>query len=645
VGNASRKKKTSASNDQAARANREKKLAPLRESPSRVSPQNTPSIIKNVPIFILLLVSFAVYLNALFGAFVYDDMLQIVKNPWIRDIRNIPVIFSKSVWSFLPGRDVDNYYRPLMHIVYMLNYYLFGLNPWGFHLVNILFHCGATVLVFLLIRRFLTEQGVTTSLVYLSPAFIAAVLFAVHPIHTEAVTWIAGLPDVSFTFFYLLSFYCYVRSKTVLSGSYFFSLVCFAVAALFKEPALTLPVILLAYDYVYREERLRLTDYVKRYISYLVIAAGYLVLRIHILGGFAPLKIHVTMSSYQYAINVFPLFSQYLEKLLVPLNLNAFYVFHPITSLFQLKGILSLMVTAVIVALIAIAFKRNRIAFLGLLFVTVPLMPVLYIPALGVDTFTDRYLYLPSVGYVFLVGVFLSWAKEKLPRAVTIIMIVAVVIGGLYAVGTVTRNNVWRDNFSLWSDTVKKSSDSAFVHYNLGNTYESQGQMDKAIAEYKTALQLKPDYEKAHYNLGTAYASRGLWAKAIPEFETALWLKPDLAATHTNLGVAYQSQGQLDYAILEYQTALRLNPDDVDAHNNLGVVYRSQGLLNKAIAEFQTAIRLRPDYESAHRNLGVVYESQGQLDYAIAEYQTALRLRPDDFKARQHVNDLVSKRH
>jgi tetratricopeptide (TPR) repeat protein len=574
VGQASRKKKTSISDDQSARANREKKLAPLRESPSRVSPQNTPSIIKNVPIFILLLISFLVYLNALFGAFVFDDRMQVVQNPWIRSVKNIPTIFSKNVWSFQSEYIVSNYYRPLMHLVYMFNYYLFGMNPWGFHLVNILFHCGVTVLVFQLIRRFLTEQGVTKSSVYFSPAFIAAVLFAVHPIHTEAVTWIAGLPDVAFTFFYLFSFYLYVRSKTVLSGSYLLSVVCFAIAALFKEPALTLPAVLLAYDFVYGEKRPPLMDCMKRYIPYLVIATAYLALRIHVLGGFAPRKSHVTLSTYEYVINVFPLFSKYLEKLLVPLNLNALYVFHPITSLLQLKGILSLTVTAIFVVLIAITLKKSRVAFLGLLLIMVPLLPVLDIPALGKNTFTDRYLYLPSVGYVLLIAIFLAWTREKLPRAVSGITIVFMVIGGLYTVGTITRNNVWKDTFSLWSDTVKKSPDSSMAHGYMGAAYQLQGQLDYAIAEYQTSLRLDPYQVFVYNNLGLIYRSLGQLDKAIAEYQTAILLMPDDYKAHRNLGVAYESQGQLDKAIAEYQTALRLRPDD----------YKARQLLNGLIS-------------------------------------------------------------
>ncbi len=646
MGKSSRRKEISINETPTGRERPEKESNPSQESPSKEKLYKTTSITALSPIAVLVIVSFAVYFNALFGDFVYDDMVQILGNQWIKDITNIPTIFSEGVWSFDPGRSSSNYYRPLMYFVYTLNYRLFGYNSWGFHLVNILFHCCSTVLVFLIVRRILSEYyRVSTSLLYLSPSFMAAMLFASHPIHTEAVTWIAGLPDVAYTFFYLLSFYFYVRSKAMQSVNYLFSLACFTVAAFFKEPALTLPVILLAYDYAFRKERTRFTDYMKKYIPFIIIEVGYLAMRVHVLGEFAPEKGHVTLSGYQYAINVSHLFIQYLGKLLLPVNLTAIYVFHPVVSFFDLKGIFSVLATVAFVVLFPLTLKKERVAFLALVVITVPLLPALYLPALGDSTFADRYLYLPSVGYVLLLAIFLSWAEEKLPRAAGSIKIGFMIVWALYSVGTITRNNVWQDNFKLWTDTVKKSIDSEKAHVNLGIAYASKGQLDLAIEEYETALRLKPDSSKAHLNLGIAYISKGQLDLAIEEYKTALRLKPDSIKAHLNLGVAYISKGQLDLAIEEYKTALRLKPDYAEAHSNLGLAYASKGQLDLAIEEYKTALRLKPDLEEAHYNLGFAYASKGQLDLAIEEYKTALRLKPDDREARQSLNDLLSARH
>ena len=611
MGKASRKKKVSIKEALVNQGRHKKESKPSQESPSKGSLQKTTLIISFIPVLIILLVSFAVYFNALFGDFVYDDKGQVLDNEWIRDVKNIPTIFSRSVWSFHPGLSISNYYRPLMHIVYMLNYHLFGLKPWGFHLINILFHCGASVLVFLVIRRLLTEYRVTTSSIYLSPPFIAALLFASYPIHTEAVTWIAGLPDVAFTFFYLLSFYLYMDSQGGSSRGYMFSVACFALAAFFKEPALTLPIILFAYDFVFRESRTHPLNYVKKYTPYVVIGVVYMALRVHALGGFAPQKGYAILTSYQYAINVFPLFIQYLKKLLFPLDLNAFYVFHPIVSILGPKGALSFIGTIIFWILFAMALRKNRIASLGLLFVAVPLLPVLYIPALGENAFAERDLYLPSVGFVLLLAISLTWTRKKLPRASMVITFIFMAIVGLYTVGTVNRNRVWKDSFALWSDIVKKSPENAKAHMDLGNEYASKGLLDMAMEQYRSALRLKPDSADAYYNLGGAYLSKG----------------------------------QFDKAAEHYQGALRLRPDFAEAHNNLGAAYLSKGQLDLAMEEYLTAIKLRPDFPEAHNNLALIYLKKGNADMAQKEVEVALSIRPDLRDARQLLNNILSRRH
>jgi len=570
MGKASRRKRSSINEAQGNQGKHEKELDPSQKSPSKVGSQKTTSLMKFIPIMILLLVSFAVYFNALFGDFVYDDKEQVVNNPWIRDIGNIPTIFSRSVWSFQPGLSTWNYYRPLMHIVYMLNYHVFGLKPWGFHLVNILFHCGVSALVFLIIRGFLTEHRVTTSSVYLSPPFMAAMLFASHPIHTEAVTWVAGLPDVAFTFFYLLSFYLYILFREGAKTGYLFSILSFSVATLFKEPALTLPIMLIAYDYQMKKFDETLLVGIKRYIPYIVVSGIYLLVRYHALGSFAPLESYTDLSTYQFIINVFPLFREYLTSLLWPFNLNFWHTFHPISTLIEANGMISIVVTVIFIFLVALAaYKKKKIYFVGLLLLIIPLLPAFYIKGISGKPYAERYLYLPSVGYVLLLAILLSRAKDKLPRAAKSVTIVFIAIVGLYTVGTINRNKVWKDNFYFWSDTVKKSPDNAIAHNELALAYVTQGQLDRAIAELQTILRLMPDNANAHISLGNVYVAQGQLDRGIAEFQEALRLKPNSAIAHKNLARAYASQGQLDRAIAEFQTALRLKPDFNEAQQGL----------------------------------------------------------------------------
>jgi Flp pilus assembly protein TadD len=329
--------------------------------------------------------------------------------------------------------------------------------------------------------------------------------------------------------------------------------------------------------------------------------------RYYVLRSSAPIESYSDLSTYQSIINVFPLFREYLTGLLWPFNLNFWHTFHPISSLFEAKGIIPIVVTVIYFVVSMVAYRKNRPLFFGLLLLLIPLLPAFYINGIPGKPFAERYLYCPSVGFVFLLAVFLSWAKEELPRAVRSITIVFIVIAGLYSIGTLNRNNVWKDEFIFWSDTVKKSPDNTLAHNNLGLAYMSKGQVDVAMAEYEIALTLKPDHAEAHNNLGLAYMSKGQVDIAMAEFETALRLNPGYSNAHNNLGNVYADKGQLDKAMAEYQTVLLLDPSNADAHNNLGCLFESVGQLDKAMTEFETALRLKPNHKEAHNNLAVIY--------------------------------------
>jgi tetratricopeptide (TPR) repeat protein len=657
-----------------------KGLPPLRQSPSRDGLKKTASsVFTLVPVFIVLLVSLATYFNALSCDFVYDDIDQIVNNLWIRNMRNIATIFSGSVWSFQPDLGASNYYRPLMYVVYMLDYHLFGMKPWGFHLVNVLFHCGVSVLIYIIAARLIGRPAVTSpSLksvtplcfplnlrgdeggvrvgaegggvklrggwagVLLSPPFIAAVLFASHPIHTEAVTWIAGLPDVAFAFFYLLSFYLYIVFRDGRKRVYLLSILSFAAATLFKEPALTLPVLLIAYDWLLGKFDNNMLKGIKTYGPYIVVSCGYLFMRYHALRGFAPKESFGNLSSYQLVINVFPLFSEYLESLLWPFNLNLWHTFHPISSLLEAPGMISILVVVIFLGAAAAAYRKNKVIVFSLILMVVPLLPVFYIKAISWKPFAERYLYLPSVGYALLLAVFFPSAAEKLrlKRAARGITIAFIILWGAYTVGTITRNNVWQNSFNLWSNTVRKSPGIADAHIGLGDAYSSRGLIDMAIEQYRIASSLKPDYAKAHNNLGIAYSKKGLTDMAIEQYQIALSLKPDYAKARNNLGIAYSTKGLTDLAIEQYRMALSLEQDNVEARNNLGIAYSTKGLTDLAIEQYRMALSLKPDYVEAHNNLGNVYYSKGQLDMAIEQYRMALSLKPDYVEAYNNLGNV-----
>ena len=586
--------------------------------------QNDSQRWNSIFILLVVIVSFGVYANALFNDFVYDDILLILENPWIKNVKYLTDIFLKDAWGFENTAGGSHYYRPLMNLFYMATYYVFGLRPLGFHLVNILFHAGISVLVFC-ITFFLLRGRQPTNSSYLLPSFAGALIFATHPIHTEAVTWVAGITDLSFTLFSLLSFFFYLKSgeERPLIGKYIFSLTFFLLAILCKETALVVPLIIIAYDFVLK--RNLLISQVKMYLPYFVIGIGYVLWRFSLFGGFAPIRQHSELTHYGYAINVLPLFVQYLEKLLVPINLNAFHVFHPITSIFDMRGVISLALSLVFIAFALVIFKKDKIAFLSLCLISIPLIPALYIPALGENTFAERYLYFPSFGFVLFVASMVNWLVEK-RRAVTFVIPFLVVLLGFYSLNTVFRNAVWKNEYRLMEDTVKKSPDAAFPRNNLGKVYNEMGMTDKAIEQFQTALVLKPRFAGAHNNLGVAYNKKGLVDEAIEQFRIAISLKP-LSGTYVNLGVAYSNKGLIDEAIKQYQIAIKLKPENVDAYVNLGIAYGEKGFIDQAIEYLEAAIRLNPEDPHAHHNLANAYRIKGLFGKAHEHLQKAKNLQ------------------
>ncbi len=196
----------------------------------------------------------------------------------------------------------------------------------------------------------------------------------------------------------------------------------------------------------------------------------------------------------------------------------------------------------------------------------------------------------------------------------------------VFAAATYQRNFVWKDDFSLWSDAVKKSSYKARPYNNLANACEKKGLIDQAILLAKKSIALNPNLAEPHNNLGICYLEKGWTDKAALEFKHAIRVKPNFARAYSNLGLAYSRQGQKGMAIAQHKQALEVNPYFVDAHNNLGVCYFDKGMIDKAISHFQHAINIDFNHADAHYNLGVAYGSKGKYDMAFKEMRIAKRL-------------------
>jgi len=587
---------------------------------------------------LLFIVSFAIYSGCLSNEFVMDDYLHILSNPWIKNPAYLPEIFASSLWSY--GGSNTSLYRPLIHVLFMGTYFLFGTNPLGFHLVNLLLHSGVTVVLFLLASEVLTRQASSSTHVASFAAFAGAMLFATHPVHCESVAWVSGVMDVACGFFFLCSLYLYARSGSAAGWRYWLSIASYFLATLCKEPALLLAPSFACYDWISSTRPVDWRRQLPRYLPFLLVIAIYSSMRVHALGGVAPVTAHSRdMTSYEYLLNGCVLFGRYLTMVLVPVNLNVWHVFEPVTSIATGAGMGAIAAVAVF-GIGAWFFARgSRAALFGQLLFLLPILPALYIPGLtqGIENaFAERYLYLPSIGFALLASVLLAGLLQKQSHRYAIAVVLAAIVT-LYSIETVRRVAVWKDGFTLWSDAVAKSPQSGTPHIGLADAYRDENQIDAAIEQYRIGIGLMPNSASAHADLGMLYARKGWIEAGIEQLQIALSLDPNSAVAHNYLGVVYGKMGRHDDAIAQLQLAIDAYPRFQLAYRHLGIAYYDSGRVQESIAPFERAIELDPDDADAHNNLGVSFAVLGRWDRAIAHFERAAALDPEDPAARANL--------
>jgi tetratricopeptide (TPR) repeat protein len=545
------------------------------------------------------------YLNILFNGFVYVDDLQLVQNPYVRSFQHLKEIFTANVWSF-QGPTVTNYYRPMMTLGYLIGYKIFGMQPYGFHLVSLLLHALIVGLVFALTKRLTRDRGW---------AFVAGAWFALLPIHTESVAWIAAVTDLELTFFYLITFGLFLAlARPGGRGSARLLAVMvatFILALLSKEQAMTLPALATVYEHFYREDRSEtsIAQKLARYGVLWLVGTAYVLLRVHFLGGLAPEKRFGQVTPVQIVLSAIALIYQYVWKLVWPVRLLAFYVFHPSTSPLDPRVLAGLAVLLALAALFLVCWRsrhRNvRFASFAIVWFFATLAPVLNAHWVGENVFTERYLYLPSVGVAWLVGLGVTklWSRAGgRPAQRWALVIVGATVGMLYAARIVIRDRDWNNDIVFYTRTLEFAP-VPHLFLNLGAALADQGRIDEAIAQYSEALRLQPDYPKARVNLGVALAGQGRIDEAIAQFSEALRIKPDFPEARVNLGAALAGQGRIDEAIAQYSEALRIKPDFPEARVNLGNALSRKGRIDEAIAQYSEALRIKPDFPQARRLL------------------------------------------
>jgi tetratricopeptide (TPR) repeat protein len=583
---------------------------------------------------------------------VLDDIGIIVENPLVRSVGNVREIFTTNYWSRgqkNAGAIDPGLYRPLTVWSYAVDYYLGGLDPAGYHAVNLALHALASVLLFFIALDLLSPLA----------ALAAAAVFAVHPVHTEAVTGIVGRAEVLATVFFLLAFWFgrvrvpreqrpFRRGRALLSmlaAGLFYLLGLFS-----KESAATLPAVLLVYDYIRREELFGggpkkpagppAALVFGRYIVFAVAAGIYFLFRAHAVT--APSNIwvgFVGVSAGQRILTASRVLMEYLLLLLFPVNLSAEYWKEalPIArSPLEPAVLLSFGLWAVLGYVALWSARKARTLLFALAWIFITMLPISNIVfPIGVGK-AERILYLASAGFCLAAG----WIYERVEKQVSRKALLPLALAPLVlilALRTYYRNFDWKDDLTLALATLKQYPNSPLMSNRAGLEYHKRGDKEKALPLLEQSVRERPDSAAYRINLGEVYDVYGRTDDAIREFNIALQLDPSSAEVHNDLGAAYFSAGRIDPAIEHFRRAVLLKPDLSDAHSNLGGLYLMKNNYDDAIRELDTALKLNPYNAEALNNLGTAYMRQGRTNPAIEQYQKALRLKPDYADARENL--------
>jgi protein O-mannosyl-transferase len=583
---------------------------------------------------LIALAAVAVYRNSFAGVFVFDDVSWITQNSSIRHLWPIWQVLSPADARLVGG-------RPVVSLTLAVNYALGGMNVWGYHAVNLAIHLLAAWTLFGVTRRTLVLphfEGRFAS-VALPLALVAALLWMIHPLQTEAVTYIVQRTEALVALFYLLTLYCVIRGATAGRPSRWYlaaTMACLLGMAT-KEVMATAPLLVLLYDRTFLagsfREALR-----RRSGLYLALAATWgMVLALLISTGFHGGTTGFAVQDFtcwSYLSTQPGVIVRYLRLAFWPTGLCLDYGWPPAKTIGQVV-IPGIPVVALLALTVWALVKRPAWGFLGACFFVILAPSSSFIPIL--DAAFEHRMYLPLAAVVVGAVMGVWCAGQWLVRRGTIRPPTGHFLCGILAVFAVStlgvltshRNADYRDGRLLWEDTVAKACNPTRAYNNLGIELATSGRHGEAIALYQKSLALTPNYAEAHYNLGMALAELGQLKEAIAEYEQSLKLAPNRPDSHNNLGLALVDSGRLNEAIAHYRRALELKSDDAGTHNNLGVALVKCRQFEEAVVQYQKAIELTPDSAGTHGNLAMALVECGRLDEAVTHYEKALELNPD----------------
>lgn len=511
-----------------------------------VNSRQLPANIRRALLAILVVITFAAYGNSLQGDFVWDDTFLVRDNLDLKNLASLPRVLARPFQ--LDEYHSTPFYRPLTMVSFFLDYRLWGKNPLGYHLTNLLLHLLAALLFYRLGKRLLPEIA----------AMAAAFVFALHPIHTESVTFISGRTDILCAVFYLAAILLHLASKRPVLCRVL-AVASFTAALLAKEMAVTLPLMLLLIDWWILREKIS-PRLLGRYLPHAVVVGAYFVLRKAAFDG-AMLDLP-TQDALILAIKVAPLLiMKYLWVFLWPWTLNSYYILDTSQASTGYLVVGAWFGTLGVITALVICRLRTITPAISypVLWFLVTLLPVLNFVHKGNVPMAERFAYIPSMGLAWALGLLIAKGLADHGRALK--NITAALLAGLvvfYGVRTHARNIDWKDDYALYSSMVQTSPRSDVAHFNLGCIYRDRRDYEAAHRHWREAVTINQRHAGAHNNLGALYHMSDQLDLALVAYFRALEIKPDHPFTWFNIGKIYEARGQHAEAARYYEQYRKL---------------------------------------------------------------------------------------
>lgn len=619
-----------------------------------------------IKIFIITILTFSIYSNSLNNDFVYDDLLLIVNNPIVKSYSNIPAIFTHHFFHNSGFESNITFYRPITTLSYLFNYKLFGLSVFSFHFFNIILHIINATLLFFFAKSYIFHREKDADLT----AFIMALLYSAHPIHTESVSFISGRTDLLATTFIFSSMILFFKWYQNNRFKFMVLSVVFYLLALFsKELSLVMPIIIFLI-LLWREDKP-----IKEFIKYnykkmilgltpfLFLSLIYLLIRFYVVK--LQMNDYPTGSFYTTFLLMNKVFLYYIKLMFLPINLIADYNdYFKIPIGLDFESVSAIALNLLLIIFFSWALFKKKYWGLGFCWFLITLLPVLNLIPVGMIC-AERYLYLPSVGFYIIISYIITRLNNK-----KFIVIILLMLLSFYSYLTLKRNNDWENQLSIWQSVLKKNPRDTYAHINIAKTYINMNNYEEAEKHITISLKAKPnfmsnkqleiyaqcltekgDYDKAleqlnkiskiypnYYNhtlyIGDIYLKKNELGKAKEKYLFFIKQNPNTTLGHERLIRLYMKQNDYNSALKVCEDAAKINPDSETIYVLKGYIFQTTNKFNEAINAYNRALEINPKNYNTHYNLGFCFDTLSETNpqyrqSAITEYETALKYKPN----------------